>query len=74
MTSTINSDITAWERNLYKCESCRSYWTTSFPIYGTQTKINEEAICCNRCRCIGKLVTTRQEPVRAGRMECHLKK
>ena len=64
-----DTEITAWERNIYKCESCSSYWTASFPIYGTQTRIDEEDICCHTCRCLGTIVTTKQKPVRAGRME-----
>ena len=67
-------DITAWEHNVYKCNACNDYWSVSFPIKENQTIIHEEALYCRTCRCIGRLILSKQEPVRAGRVECSLKK
>ena len=66
--SIMATDITAWERNIYKCDRCNLFWSVSFPIKDNQTIINEESLYCNQCLCIGRIIKTKQEPARIGKM------
>ena len=69
MTNNIDSDITAWEHNIYKCDQCKYYWTVSFPVRGEVTIITEEDLYCGKCRSIGRVVQTKKTPTLMGHIK-----
>lgn len=67
--SNINSDITAWEHNIYKCDQCNYYWNASFPVIEGTTHITEEDLYCGQCRCIGRVIQSKTKPTLMGKIK-----